>query len=95
MLFGFYLLFMAFLTTSLVLAARNGEPGQYDSPLDRFRIFCEVVTLLFVFYDLVLEIYELGQVMLVKLCFLCHYLYPFFYKMQIQEFKAALGVCLL
>jgi hypothetical protein len=62
MLFGFYLLFMAFLTTSLVLAARNGEPGQYDSPLDRFRIFCEVVTLLFVFYDLVLEIYELGQV---------------------------------
>ena len=57
---------MAFLTTSLVLAARDGDPRQYNTPLDRFRIFCEVVTLLFVFYDLALESYELGSVMLVN-----------------------------
>ena len=67
MLFGLYLLFMAFLTTSLVLAARDGNPRQYNTPLNRFRIFCEVVTLLFVFYDLALENYELGSVMLVLL----------------------------
>ena len=63
MLFAFYLGFMAFLTTSLVLAARSGDPSQYGNPLDWFRLFCEIVTLLFVFYDLALEIYELGRVM--------------------------------
>ena len=63
MLFSFYLLFMAFLTTSLVLGARSGDPSQYDSPLDHFRLFCEIVTLLFVLYDLALEIYEVGNVM--------------------------------
>ena len=66
MLFSLYLLFMAFLTSSLVLAARSSDPSQYDSPLDWFRLFCEVVTILWVFYDLVLELYELGRVVLVQ-----------------------------
>ena len=62
MLFSFYLLFMAFLTTSLVLGAGSRDPSQYDSPLDHFRLFCEIVTLLFILYDLALEIYQFGQV---------------------------------
>ena len=57
---------MAFLTSSLVLAARSSDPSRYDSSLDWFRLFCEVVTILWVFYDLVLEIYELGRVVLVQ-----------------------------
>ena len=66
MLFSLYLLFMAFLTTSLVLAARSsGDPSQYESPLDWFRLFCEIVTLVWILLDLVLEFYELGRVMLV------------------------------
>ena len=65
MLFSLYLLFMAFLTTSLVLAARISDPSQYESPLDWFRLFCEIVTLVWILLDLVLEFYELGRVMLV------------------------------
>ena len=65
LLFSLYLLFMTFLTTSLVLAARSTDPSQYDEGLDWFRLFCEVVTLLWVLVDLGLEVYELGRVMLV------------------------------
>ena len=54
---------MAFLTTSLVLAARTTDPSEYDEPLDWFRLTCEIVTLLWILVDLVLEIYELGRVM--------------------------------
>ena len=64
MIFSVYILFMVFLTISLVLAARSRDPSQYDRPLDHFRLFCEVVTLIFVLYDLALEIYELGSLML-------------------------------
>ena len=60
-----YLLFMTFLTTSLVLAAKSTDPSQYDNDLDWFRLFCEVVTLLWVLMDLGLEVYDLGCVMLV------------------------------
>ena len=56
---------MTFLTTSLVLAARSTDPSQYDDGLDWLRLFCEVVTLLWVLVDLGLEVYELGSVMLV------------------------------
>lgn len=62
MLFSLYLLFMAFLTTALVLAARDGDPSEYDRSLDWFRLFCEVVTLLWILFDLTLEFYQLGQV---------------------------------
>ena len=62
MLFSLYLLFLTILTTSLVLAARSGDPSQYDRPLDHFRLFCEVVTLIFVLYDLALEIGQFGNV---------------------------------
>ena len=62
MLFSLYLLFMVFLTTALVLAARSGDPNEYDDSLDWFRLFCEVVTLLWILYDLTLEFYQLGQV---------------------------------
>lgn len=63
MLFSLYLLFMLFLTTSLVLAARSSDPSQYNNPVDRFRLFCEIITLIWVLVDLVLEIYEVGRVM--------------------------------
>ena len=56
---------MAFLTTSLVLAARSDDPSHYNDPLDGFRLFSEVVTLLWVLFDLGLEFYELGGVVLV------------------------------
>ena len=58
---------MTFLTISLVLAARSTDPSQYDEGLDWFRLFCEVVTRLWVLVDLGLEVYELGRVMLVFL----------------------------
>ena len=55
----FYLLFMAFLTTSLVLAARSSDPNDYSDPLDKFRLFCEIVTILWVaVINIILECYD-------------------------------------
>ena len=51
-----YLTFMAFLTTSLVLAARSSDPNNYSRGIDRFRLFCEIVTLLWVMVNLVIDI---------------------------------------
>ena len=65
LLFSLYLLFMTFLTTSLVLAAKSTDPNVYADGLDWFRLICEIITLIWVLVHLGLEIYELGRVMLV------------------------------
>ena len=53
-----YLLFFGILTLSLVLAAGKQEPSTYDTPLDSFRLFCEVIIILGVLVDLLGEIVD-------------------------------------
>ena len=53
---------MAFLTTSLVLAARSSDPNDYSRRTDMFRLVCEIITLLWIVVNLgihvALEIFD-------------------------------------
>ena len=53
-----FLLFLLFFTTALVLGAREGNPSDYNGSLNGFRLFCEVMALLYIIVDIVLEVAE-------------------------------------
>ena len=51
-----YLTFMAFLTTALALAAKLVDPRDYSMPTHGFRLFCEIVTFIWIIVTVGLEI---------------------------------------
>ena len=51
-----YLFFLLMLSLALVLAAKEDQPTKYESSLDRFRGFCEIMSILFSVWYLVLEL---------------------------------------
>ncbi len=53
-----YLLFFGLLTVALVLATDEEEPSTYDTPLAKFRLFCEVIVILGVLLDFIGEIVD-------------------------------------
>ena len=57
----FYVIHSIFLTIALVLAARKTDPSSYDEGIDIFRGICEALLLLSIFYNLLVEIYQLKR----------------------------------
>ena len=54
-----FLLFLVFFTIALVLAAREQNPSNYNhGSLDAFRLFCEIVSIVYLIGDVVLEVFE-------------------------------------
>ena len=51
-----YLFFLLMLSLALGLAAKEDQPTKYESSLDRFRGFCEIMSILFSVWYLVLEL---------------------------------------
>ena len=50
-----YLFFLLMLSLALGLAAKEDQPTKYESSLDRFRGFCEIMSILFSVWYLGLE----------------------------------------
>ena len=58
-----YLIRMLFLTLSLGIAARPSltDPTSYATPLDHFRLVCEIVTLMIILTMIVMEIVNIVE----------------------------------
>ena len=56
LLFAIYLLFLLCLTSSLTLASKTSDPREYHSGWDGLRLFCEIMSLLYIIVVVVLNI---------------------------------------
>jgi len=56
LLFVLYLLFLVCLTSSLTLASKISDPREYHSGWDGLRLFCEIMSLLYLTVVAVLNI---------------------------------------
>jgi len=56
LLFVLYLLFLVCLTSSLTLASKTSDPREYHSGWDGLRLFCEIMSFLYLTVVAVLNI---------------------------------------
>lgn len=56
-----FLLYQAFLTVALALAAKVENPSDYSGPQNVFRLCCEIVVFLGTLIDIALEVLDLAE----------------------------------
>ncbi|XP_028412446.1 transient receptor potential cation channel subfamily V member 3-like [Dendronephthya gigantea] len=54
-----YVIFLALLSYALIYGATRDDPSQYDGPADNFRLFCEVLSIIFVMLYIFEEIFQI------------------------------------
>ena len=56
-----YVIYLIVMSISLLLAAPSRDPRKYSTSVDKFRAFCETVTVLFAVAYLILEMSQMEK----------------------------------